>query len=208
MGPELRWLTGSRLCLYRWTQHSSQNSNKDISLTASKGGIILINYLHLKIRSVKCLCISRSIKKISKVSIGVVLKNMCSTNFLQNIIKSSVTEFIFSKILYFRHILLKTFRRNCLKYENYSLRRMLLRAFKQQPDYKSLTAKTFERNTSEISKSYLGNKEHKINVSRRLSFVQALRSCKPSSFYEPNQPFTCPKNFACRIKFFQPWLTK
>ena len=56
----------------------------------------------------------------------VVLKNICSGNFLQIIIKASVAEFIFNKISCFRHILMNTFKRMRLKYETFSLRRILL----------------------------------------------------------------------------------
>ena len=56
----------------------------------------------------------------------VVLKNICSENFLQIIIKASVAECIFSKISCFRHILMNTLKRMRLKYETFSLRHILL----------------------------------------------------------------------------------
>ena len=58
----LRCLTGYRMCLCGWIQYSFQNSRGDISLAASKDGIIL------KIRSVNCLSIIRPLKQLSKVS--------------------------------------------------------------------------------------------------------------------------------------------
>ena len=42
----------SRICLCMWTQHSSYKSNRDISLTAIKNSMILINPLYLKFKSV------------------------------------------------------------------------------------------------------------------------------------------------------------
>ena len=68
-------------------------------------------------------------------------------NFLQMIIKASVVEFILNKTQWFQHILLDTIRRIRLKYEMYSLRRVLFYTFKQYSDYKSLIAKTFTENT-------------------------------------------------------------
>ena len=41
---------------------------------------------------------------------GAILKNICSKDILQIIVKESVVESIFSKILCFEHILLNTFR--------------------------------------------------------------------------------------------------
>ena len=54
-----------------------------------------------------------------------VLKNICHENILKIVIKASTMDFIFSKIPYFQHILLNTFRRMSLKYKNYCLRRIL-----------------------------------------------------------------------------------
>ena len=51
---------------------------------------------------------------------GVILKNICSEYFLQIIIKVFVAEFILSKIPRFTHILLNTFRRVRLYYQNFS----------------------------------------------------------------------------------------
>ena len=64
----LRCLTGSRMCLCGWIQHSSYKSNGFISLTASKDGVILINSFHLKFRSFNCLSINRPLSQLSKVS--------------------------------------------------------------------------------------------------------------------------------------------
>ena len=51
------------------TQHSSWNSSRDIFLTVSKEGIILIDSLHLSLRSINCLNISRPLKQLLKVSV-------------------------------------------------------------------------------------------------------------------------------------------
>ena len=45
------------------------NSNNNISLTACKDGIIAINYLHLKFRSVNCVSMSGSSKQLPKVPV-------------------------------------------------------------------------------------------------------------------------------------------
>ena len=45
------------------------NSNNNISLTACKDGIIAINYLHLKFRSVNCVSVSGSSKQLPKVPV-------------------------------------------------------------------------------------------------------------------------------------------
>ena len=111
---KLRCLTGSRICLCRWIKHSSKNSNENISQTASKDKMILISYLHLEFRSVNC--------HHDLIFFSVAVQNFCSANFLPIIITSSVVEFILSKIPCFPHILMDTFRRMRLKYENYSLR--------------------------------------------------------------------------------------
>ena len=70
-------LDRSRMCFCRWIQHSSWNSHGNISLAASKDGIIFINYLHLKFRSVNCISISRPLKQPSKVSVWC-----CSQEYL------------------------------------------------------------------------------------------------------------------------------
>ena len=56
---------------------------------------------------------------------GGGLKKICSENFLQIYIKTSMAKFILSKVPCFRHILLNIFRRRGLKYENYPLRDIL-----------------------------------------------------------------------------------
>ena len=56
------------------------------------------------------------------------------------------------KISCFQHILPETFKRMCLDYKNYSLRRIL----KQHSDYKSLIAKAFDRNIF-CRNAWLGN---------------------------------------------------
>ena len=73
-----------------------------MSLTVSKDGIILINFIHLKFRALNCLSISQPLKQLSEnyLSSGV-LKNICSENFLQIIIKTSVVGFILNKAPYF-----------------------------------------------------------------------------------------------------------
>ena len=73
-----------------------------------------------------------------------VLKNFCSEKFLQIVIKTFVVDFIFSKILCFQHIFLSSLRLMHLKYENYSLRRMLFQTSKQHSVDKSLITKAFD----------------------------------------------------------------
>ena len=55
-----------------------------------------------------------------------------------------MVDFIFSKIPCFQHILLDSFRQMRVKYENYSLRHILLSTLKQHSDDKSLIAKTLD----------------------------------------------------------------
>ena len=76
-----------------------------------------------------------------------------------------MAEIIFSKVPYFKHILLNYFRRICLMYENYPLRDILFLPFLTFNNiqvaawnYKSLIAKTVE---NKKGKSYLGYKEQK-----------------------------------------------
>ena len=75
---------------------------------------------------------------------------MSSTNFKNICSKNFVAEFIFSKISCFQHILLNTFRRMRLNYENCSLRSILFQTLKQHSDYKGLIAKTFDENTLKL----------------------------------------------------------
>ena len=86
----------------------------------SKVGIILINYFHLKLKPLADHQIN-----YQKYLFDVILKNICSENFTQIIIKSSVAALILSKIPCFQHILMNTFRRMRLNYENCSLRSIL-----------------------------------------------------------------------------------
>ena len=62
---------------------------------------------------------------VKSIYLLLFLRNFVRKKFLQNIIKASVADFIFSKIPCFQHILLNTWRK-CLKYENFSLRRILV----------------------------------------------------------------------------------
>ena len=62
-------------------------------------------------------------------------------------IEASLAEFIFSNNPCFQHILLNTFRRMHLNYQNCFLRCILFQALKYYSDYKSLIAKTFDGNT-------------------------------------------------------------
>ena len=66
--------------------------------TAVKDGIILINSFHLILRSVHCLRKSRPLRQPSKYIESGILRIVCTEIFLQIIIKSFVTEFIFSGI--------------------------------------------------------------------------------------------------------------
>ena len=87
----------------------------------SKNGIILINYFHLKFKPK-----ADHKNNYQKYLSCVILKNICSENFLLIIIKVSVAESIFSRISCFQHIFLNTLRRMHLNYENCSLRSILL----------------------------------------------------------------------------------
>ena len=64
-----------------------------------------------------------------------------------------MSEFIFCKIPYFRHILMYTFRWMLLKYESYSLTNILFSTFKQHLDYKILIAKLFDGNALQVKAS-------------------------------------------------------
>ena len=83
---------GYRLFFCRWMQHNSKNSNGNISLTASKVGIILIN--HLKFRSTNCLSVIRPPKQLSKVSVRYrsqeYLVRKFSTNYFAKHLKWSL----------------------------------------------------------------------------------------------------------------------
>ena len=61
----------------------------------------------------------RPLKQLSKVFVRYRSPGYYSVNFLQTIFKASVVEFVFSKIPCFHHIIMNTFRRMHLKYENY-----------------------------------------------------------------------------------------
>ena len=129
--------------------------------------MILISYLHLEFRSVNC--------HNDLIFFSVAVQNFCSANFLPIIITSSVVEFILSKIPCFPHILMDTFRRMRLKYENYSLRSISFQRFKQHSDYISLIAKTFDRDTSKIKVTRLiqGIKNKKLMF---LAFLDRART--------------------------------
>ena len=75
---------------------------KKLQRKTSKDGIIVINYLHLKLKQ-----LSTTEKTINYLS-GAVLKNICSENFLQIIINAYVAEFIFSKTTYLKQIIMNT----------------------------------------------------------------------------------------------------
>ena len=77
------------------------------------------------------------------------MKIFCPLLFLRTfvrkiIIKTFVVEFIFSKILCFQHNLLVRFSQMRLKYEKYSLRRILFQTLNQYSVRKSLIAKPFD----------------------------------------------------------------
>ena len=100
LAKSLRCLTGAILA----GGYNSRNSNGDISLTGSKDGIILINSLYLKFRSVNCLSVIRQLKQLLKVLVCYYLEKYLE-NFLQIIFKAFLTEFAFSKIPCFHQIL-------------------------------------------------------------------------------------------------------
>ena len=78
---------------------------------------------------------------------SVALKIIFLAVFLPIIINESVADFIFIKMPCFQNILLSTFRWMRLKYENYSLKRMLFQTFKQHSYCKNLIVKTFDEIT-------------------------------------------------------------
>ena len=75
--------------------------------------------------------INRSLKQLSKVSVRCRSQEYLSGKFLKIIVKGFVAGFICSKILCFQHILINTFRRMRLNYENCSLRCILFYTLKQ-----------------------------------------------------------------------------
>ena len=72
----------------------------------------------------------------SKIVSSVSLKT--STALSKRCICASVAKFIFSKTPCFQHMLINSFRRMRLKYENCSLRGILFYTLKQHSGYKSL----------------------------------------------------------------------
>ena len=76
--------------------------------------------------------------------------DICSERFLQIIIKTSVVDRIFSNIPSFQHIVLDNFTQMRLKYENYSLKRILFQALKQNFVDKSLIEKTFDGSSAKM----------------------------------------------------------
>ena len=95
--------------LNRWIQHSSLNSEIDISLAASRDVIILIHSLLLKFRSLNCLSINscsfvtffyrQTLKgwdNYQRYLPNDTLSNTFSENSLQIITKTYVAEFNFS----------------------------------------------------------------------------------------------------------------
>ena len=119
----------------------------------------------MKFRLVNCLSQRQTFKQQSKASLQWCSQEHFFKNFLTVIIKTSAAEIIFSKVPYFKHILLNYFRRICLMYENYPLRDILFLPFLTFNNiqvaawnYKSLIAKTVE---NKKGKSYLGYKEQK-----------------------------------------------
>ena len=80
----------------------------------------------------------------------MALKNICSEMFMQIIINESVAELISSKISYFQHILLNTFRRIGRKHKHCSLRHISCWTFKQNSHFKILIVKSFDEITIKI----------------------------------------------------------
>ena len=132
------------------------------------------------------------------------LKNIFSEKFLQIVIKVSVAVSIFSKILCFQRILLKTLRRMRLNYENCFLEENLILEVKttfrlQKPHCENVWWKHIK---NESWKCYLGNREQK------LMFLVVSRSDVHFDFEHPF--FACPIGRAIllrapRKKFVHLW---
>ena len=117
-----------------------------------------------------------------------------------------MADFVFSKIPCFQHILLSTFRRMRLKYENYYLRRTLFYILKQQSNCKCLIAKTFDGNTFKMKSAGPVNKEQReifLVVSRldvHFGFDYPFFACP----IERVSKVARPKSRAPRKKFVHP----
>ena len=86
-----------------------------------------------------------------KPTIKRTIKSICLGKFLQSIMKTSLTQFIFSKVCCFKHIILKAFRWIRLKYVNHSLKIFYFRHSNNIEvaawNYKSPIAKILDGNT-------------------------------------------------------------
>ena len=67
----------------------------------SKDGIIFINFLDLKFRALNCLSISQPLKQLSDLFVQWSSQKHLFGKFSEIIIKTSVVEFILSKVPYF-----------------------------------------------------------------------------------------------------------
>ena len=90
----------------------------DISLTATKDGIILIDSLNLKFKSKQ----KPTIKTISKASVRRHSKECVFEHFSTNYYQMTCDGVCFTNILCFQHIFLYTIRQMNQNYENYALR--------------------------------------------------------------------------------------
>ena len=130
----------------RWMQQSSSTSDGDISLTTSKDGIILINYLHLSFRPFNCL----KFEPIIKTNI----KSICPM----------------------LHILMNTFRQMRLNYEYFSFRETShFRHSNKMPTTKA-SCKNFwwKYINNENCKTCSGNKEQKAMFQLFLHWICTL----------------------------------
>ena len=72
----------------------------------NKNETLFINFFYLKFKSVNCLNMSGPFKHLSRVLVWCRSQNIFSDSFLAIAIELSLTEFIFSKVPCFQHILL------------------------------------------------------------------------------------------------------
>ena len=94
------------MCLCILIQRISYNSNGDISLTAIKDTIILINPLHLKFRSVSCLNIKKHKKALKKTYqkylSGGLLKGIVHTKCCDG---SHIDNYSIRKSIYYQQLI-------------------------------------------------------------------------------------------------------
>ena len=157
--------------------------------------------MNLNIQGDFQICISVSLKQLSKTSVWCHSQEYLFGKFSANQNQSICGRIFFSKIPCFQDILLNTFSSTCLNYENYSLRRILFQTLKQYLDYRSLIAETSDGNALKMKAvsviQVMKNKERcfQLCLDRRSTLVL-------SPIFEC--PIGHPKSRAPREKFVQP----